>query len=708
MEPTSRSCSPVYSGDVNHIITRSSKYIEGGIEIDKKTRDIDEDSDGNLKDFIVPDDYVSYEDSAEEDDNKTAKKKQKRDHYDIPDKTKFKRLHKKAKSFKPILDKRLLVEHPKRKLATPFESKLYYNLCVNPETSVGKDVIGRHAESMQVISMVQGPKGCLRPLLIGPEGIGKRSIVEKVAYLLRTNLNHPLWSYDKICCINAGQLQKTSDYSGRAFSIAEQFQQFVNDTFKRTNPKILYVHDIDKIINVEDETLAIQGILESPFPFIASISGDSKEPDVAKAITRLQKYKFEPIIVQESSIQDVEIIVKDHLKKNPIFPNLRITEETITAGVKLSAKYLRSRPLPVKAINLIQECANAVLIDHINKNKVNDDIRVTPFEIAKLMEVKTKVSWEDLLNASAFSEKRFVTNLKGNLVGQDYAIETVSSTVASYKMGLTDPSKPWGVFLFVGPTGVGKTELAKLLAKYLYQSDEAFVRIDGTEFQESHTISRLIGAPPGYEGHETGGQLTEALRRNSHLVILFDEFEKAHNEVRRLFLQVFDNGRLTDGRGKTVDCTQALFIMTSNLGSKELFQVSAKKDMTPQSVLKAIDSILIDNLSPELCNRFTAIIPFQPLKKVHIPGVVGVQLKRISERLRTQADIELTWTQELVNHFANFDGDIRLGMRNLCRLIDKSIVEALKEVFSKQKQAFKGKVNISARDDSLLIRLKRS
>lgn len=680
--------------------------------ISHSQEDSGDDSAGSLKDFVVSDGDVSYEDSdsavSDKDDEKPVRRKNKRKR-DSTQKSShtFKRLRKGTEFHELINDSKPHSRSDKKSVSGAIEPHLFYHLCPDPELSIGKEVVGREKEALQIVSMVEGPKGGLRPLLIGPEGIGKRSILEKVAYLLKTRLKHPLWKYLTIYRLNAEQLQKTSDYRGNEISIAEQFEQFVNDTFQRKSPGILYVHDIDKLVSQDEGAQAVQSALEKPFPFIASISGDPKDVDVIKTITKLQKYNFEPIVVQESSVEDVENIVKAYLTKNPTFPNLKISKGTIPVGVRLADKYIRSRPFPIKAINLIHECANAVLIDHITKQMVPDEIRVTPEEIAKLMEVKTKVSAEDLLNASVFSETRFVAKLKDHLIGQDYAIERVSEAVASFKMCLADPSKPWGVFLFVGPTGVGKTELAKLLVRHLYQDEEAFVRIDGTEFQESHTISRLIGAPPGYEGHETGGQLTEALRRNRHLVVLFDEFEKAHNDVRRLFLQVFDNGRLTDGRGKTVDCTQALFIMTSNLGSKELFEQTAKEDMDPKAVLKTIDSILIENLSPELCNRFTAIVPFQSLKEIHVPGVIGVQLKRMAERLRTQRNIELTWTEELIKHFAACNFDPRLGMRNLCRFIDKSIVGALKDAFSEQQQAFKGKIRISVRDDELIVQMKK-
>lgn len=671
-------------------------------------RSEDEDNGSSLDGFIVSDSDVS----SEESESGT-----------IADRMKKRRVHGEEKTAKAAGEpfKRLRIvnddddgEYLPSKTARHSKRQAFYGsssityLCQDPENSIGKSVVGRNRLSQQIISKMQGTNGRVRLLLIGSDGIGKNSTIEKVAYLLKTSLKHPLWSYHEICCLAGGQL-KDITRDGETVTVAEQFENFVKEVFSRNQKNIMYIRDIDMLL-AHEKVLAT---LSMPYPFIASISADPKDSDTAKIIDKLLHNNFERIDIPESSPDNVETIVKNHFRAHPMYPGLQIDQETIRVAVKLADKYIHSSPFPVKAINLLQECANAVLIDCIKRKRV-EEMQLTPKDVAQLMEVKTKVASIDLLNQTLFSEQKFSDRLRANLVGQDYAIKIVSETVAGYKMGLADTQKPWGVFLFVGPTGVGKTELAKLLAKQLYQDDSAFIRIDGSEFQEPHSISRLIGSPPGYEGHEAGGQLTEALKRNRHLVVLFDEFEKAHNDVRRLFLHVFDNGKLTDTHGNILDCTQTLFIMTSNLGSKKLFNNTDGKDFTPQQVLEEIKPILINELTPELYNRFSAIIPFQPLKKSHIPEIVEVQLNRIKDRLKVKPEpnIDLSWTKELIDYFANEEFDIRLGMRDFCRSIDKRIVESLKEAirnFSNRSggQTFKGRVLIKPKDEDLAVLLKR-
>ena len=249
--------------------------------------------------------------------------------------------------------------------------------------------------------------------------------------------------------------------------------------------------------------------------------------------------------------------------------------------------------------------------------------------------------------------------------------------------------------------------MARCLARLLFNDEKSLVCIDGSEYKESHTLSNLIGSPLGYEGHETGGLLTDPLLNNPHQVVLLDEFEKFHEDVRRLFLQVFDRGTLTDRRGKRVDCTQALFIMTSNLGSDKLFEMCQDKELNGDEVGKVLKPILVENLSPELCNRFTAIVPFQPLKKEHLPSLAIVQLNRIRERLASQANIDLDWTPDLVKYFVSLDVDLRFGMRDFCRLVDSEVIKVLKRAGSLNDQRLQGAVTLSIKDNQFAVTLKK-
>ncbi|MFQ5729148.1 MAG: AAA family ATPase, partial [Waddliaceae bacterium] len=373
--------------------------------------------------------------------------------------------------------------------------------------------------------------------------------------------------------------------------------------------------------------------------------------------------------------------------------------------VRLAGKYVHTRPFPFKAINLIQESANRVLLQRLSIPGEVGEIQITPADIVQVVSTKTKIPPEDLMEDSLFNERRFVERLREQIVGQDVAIETVCQRVAGYKMGLLDPNKPWGVFLFVGPTGVGKTELAKNLAKLLFNDEKSLICIDGSEYKESHTLSNLIGSPLGYEGHDTGGLLTEPLLKNPHQIVLLDEFEKFHEDVRRLFLQVFDRGTLTDRRGKSVDCTHALFIMTSNIGSDKLFELCQHGELNVDEVGQVLKPILVESLSAELCNRFTGVVPFQPLKKEHLPDVVVVQLNRIKERLASQAHINLVWTPELVRHFVEMDVDLSFGMRDFCRHVDSEVVRVLKNAGCLNDRRLQGKVTLTFKDDQFGVKL---
>lgn len=677
----------------------NSCSFESSSRSDYSLKDSDADEDGNLKDFVVSD---SQEDCEDNKIQKPANRKRRQAFYAANERIKKARIESQEQfSF----DEEYV---PKSSGRANISSRILFPLCSDIRKSDGRYVIGRQDEALQILRMVQGDNGRLRPLLIGPAGIGKHSIINKVAFLLKTHLSSALWSFHDICCLNAGEMQQEAALFGASTSVADQFQKIVKDTCLKKEAQILYIRDIDALMNSDEESQNVQAVLRNHFPCIATLSGEQSHEDIVKVTARLQKYDFVPFYVKESPLSDVENIVKTYLKKNPPMLNINISDETICVAARLSARYIHSKPQPMKTIDLLQECANNVLINNI-ADKVNfNNIKIDPIDVAMLMEEKTKIAAEDLLNAFNFSQERFIAKLKEELIGQDYAIQVVSEAVASYKMGFKDPSKPWGAFLFVGPTGVGKTELAKLLVKHLYQDEDALIRIDGSEFTEAHTISRLIGAPPGYEGHDVGGQLTERLRKNPHCLVVVDEFEKIHPLVRMVFLHVLDAGRLTDGKGTTIDCRETVFVMTSNLGSQELFEFGDKQELDPTEVLEVVQPILISELTPELCNRFSAIVPFQPLKKKDIEGVIEVQLRRILQRLEKQADIELSWTKELVENFSKQDFDPKFGMRKFCRLIDDTVVEAIKNGLSGQKKQFKGKINMTVKDEEIVIRMKKN
>ncbi len=272
---------------------------------------------------------------------------------------------------------------------------------------------------------------------------------------------------------------------------------------------------------------------------------------------------------------------------------------------------------------------------------------------------------EKLLHLEEALEKR--------VVGQPFAVKAVSDAIRASRAGLSDPNRPTGVFLFLGPTGVGKTELAKALAVQLFNNEEAMIRLDMSEYMEKHTVSKLIGSPPGYVGYEEGGQLSEALRRRPYAVVLLDEIEKANHDVFNILLQVFDDGRLTDSKGRKVNCKNALFIMTSNIGSELLM---GHADLTKEGILATVEPALKQHFRPEFLNRLDEILPFLPLHEKEMSKIVEIQMNHIVERLKDR-HIDLTWDKEVVHHLAKEGYDPAYGARPLKRLIQHEIVNPL-------------------------------
>jgi ATP-dependent Clp protease ATP-binding subunit ClpB len=269
-------------------------------------------------------------------------------------------------------------------------------------------------------------------------------------------------------------------------------------------------------------------------------------------------------------------------------------------------------------------------------------------------------------------------DLEKRVVGQPMAVTAVSEAIRRSRSGLSDPNRPMGAFLFIGPTGVGKTELAKALAEQLFNQEEAMIRVDMSEYMEKHSVAKLIGSPPGYVGYEEGGQLTEALRRRPYAVVLFDEIEKAHHDVFNILLQIFDDGRITDAKGRVVNCKNALFIMTSNLGSQQLLDKMehTKGRLTKEQILETVDPILKTHFRPEFLNRLDDILPFLPLRQEDMHKIVDIQMHQVQKRL-SQRHVFLKWTDALVKFLSEEGYDPTFGARPLKRLIQQEVLNPL-------------------------------
>ncbi len=322
-------------------------------------------------------------------------------------------------------------------------------------------------------------------------------------------------------------------------------------------------------------------------------------------------------------------------------------------------------------------------IEEVQKNLDNRKDRLLQEEVDEQLIAQTVSNWtgisvHKILEEEAGKLLDLEKNLGEAVVGQPFAVHAVSEAVRRSRSGLNDPARPLGVFLFVGPTGVGKTELAKALTELLFNQIKAMIRLDMSEYMEKHTVSKLIGSPPGYVGYEEGGQLTEALRRRPYSVVLLDEIEKAHPDVFNLLLQIFDEGHLTDSKGRLVNCKNSLFIMTSNLGSQELMDHLSGLSVSPskEELLSFIEPILKRHFRPEFLNRLDEVLPFLPLQEKDISAIVVLQLKRVAERL-VDRQIKLKWTPEVVHLLSKRGYSPLYGARPLRRLIQNEVINLL-------------------------------
>ncbi len=324
--------------------------------------------------------------------------------------------------------------------------------------------------------------------------------------------------------------------------------------------------------------------------------------------------------------------------------------------------------------------------------------------IAQIVAKWTGIPVQKMLEGEAEKLLHLEKDLEESVIGQPFAIEAVSEAIRRSRTGLSDPGRPVGVFLFVGPTGVGKTELAKALAKQLFNQDEAMIRLDMSEYMEKHTVSKLIGSPPGYVGYEEGGQLTEAIRRHPYSVVLLDEIEKAHPDVFNILLQIFDDGRLTDSKGRTVNCKNALFIMTSNLGSdKILDKISSQKSaFSKEEMLSLIEPILQKHFRPEFLNRLDEILPFLPLQEKEMEKIVLIQLKQAAKRL-VDRDITLSWSPQVLALLAHQGYDPLYGARPLKRLIQHSVINLLSTALLKGDIADHQKVALKVNKEEKIV-----
>ena len=553
---------------------------------------------------------------------------------------------------------------------TPTLSKYSTDLTASAHKGTVPQIIDREKEINQLIRiLIRQMKNNV--ILVGEPGVGKKSIVEGLALKIASGQVPDQLKNLKILSLNLVGIQSAAP--GRMEALLEQ----ILDEIKLSGNKILFINDLHTISTGEsyDSNTILNilkpALLHGELHIIGATTLTNFRKNLERDATFSQQ--FETVKVEEPSAETTFEILKSMAKRLEIYHKVKISDEAINTAITLSKRYIQDKFLPDKAINLLDESSSKVAVE--KKTEVSgDDIKVVISERTGIP--VSKITSSDIKKLTNLEEE-----LKSKVIGQDYAVHVVSEVIRRSRAGLKDPKKPIGTFLFLGPSGVGKTHLAKTLTKIIYDTEKAMIRLDMSEFSESHTVQRLIGSPPGYVGYEEGGQLTNPIWERPYSLILLDEIEKAHPKVFDIFLQVLDEGRLTDGQGRTVDFKNTVIIATSNIAADEILKKSQNQAKLLASgssfdrekfYEEEIIPILREYFRPEFINRFDEVVVFNPLGIEELMIIAKLQIKDIQERL-SDKKITINASDKTLQQYAQKSNNPAYGARPLIRLLQDNI-----------------------------------
>ncbi|MFI6597676.1 ATP-dependent Clp protease ATP-binding subunit [Nonomuraea sp. NPDC050536] len=609
-------------------------------------------------------------------------------------------------------------------------------------------VVGREDEIEQAIEVLSR-RTKNNPVLIGEPGVGKTAIVEGIAQRIVNGEVPDTLKDRRVVALDLTGMVAGSKYRGE---FEERIKKVIDEVVAHADETIVFIDEVHTLVGagsaeggMDAANILKPALARGELHVIAATTIDEYRKNIEKdaALER----RLQPILVAEPTVeQTIEILggLRDAYEAHH---QVRITDEALDAAANLSARYISDRFLPDKAIDLMDQASARVRLrsrtpgadvreleerleslrrekdqavsnddfDHAKEitadidklrpeleaaRRGHDEVPMVMVEdIAQVVSRRTGIPVTQLTEQERDRLMRLEQHLHKRVIGQDEAVTAIAEAVRRARAGLADPNRPVGSFLFLGPTGVGKTELARALAAALFGGEDHMIRIDMSEFQERHTVSRLIGAPPGYVGYEEAGQLTEAVRRRPHSVVLLDEIEKAHPDVMNILLQMLDDGRLTDGQGRTVDFTNTIVIMTSNIGAQMILESEGD---TPEMRDRLMD-LLRHSLRPELLNRIDETIIFKRLEREQLRQIVDLLLDKTRQRLRGQG-ISLEVTEAAKDWLAERGHQPEFGARPLRRTVQRELDNRLSTMVLTNEVEEGGTVEVDVSDDQLVLR----